>query len=48
MWKNVQGWKGGIAFGDGMEGVTLMEEVGECVKYWMGKWWQRRKKIVVW
>ena len=25
---------------------TVMEEVGECVMYWIGKWWQRRKDLL--
>ena len=24
----------------------VMEEVGECVKYWIGRWWQRRKDLL--
>ena len=32
----------------GVEGVsdTVMEEVGECVMYWIGKWWQRKKDLL--
>ena len=47
-WKSVQGGQGGgIAAGKGVEGAcdTVMEEVGECVMYWIGKWWQRRKDL---
>ena len=31
-----------LLLGKGMEGVSdVMEEVGECVMYWIRKWWQR-------
>ena len=26
--------------------MTLMDEVGECIVYWIGKWWQRRKDVL--
>ena len=26
--------------------MTLMEEVDECVLYWIGNWWQRRKDLL--
>ena len=31
-----------------MEGVsdTVVEEVGECVMHWKGKWWERRKELL--
>ena len=30
----------------GMKGiVTPKKEVGKCVTYWIGKWWQKRKKF---
>ena len=31
----------------GVEGVsdTVMKKMGECVMYWIGKWWQRRKDL---
>ena len=25
--------------------MTLMEEVGKYVMYWLGKWWQTRKDL---
>ena len=30
-----------------MEGICnrVMEDVGECVLYWFGRWWQRRKQL---
>ena len=24
---------------------SMMEAVGECVMYWIGKWWLRRKDL---
>ena len=37
-----------LLLGKGLEGVsgTVMEEVGECTMYWIGKWWQRRKDLL--
>ena len=37
-----------LLLGKGVEGVsdTVMEEVGECIMYWIGKWWQRRKYLL--
>ena len=34
--------------GNGMVGVsdTVMEEVGDCIMYWIGKWWQKRKDLL--
>ena len=25
---------------------AVMAEVGECVMYWIGKWWQRREVLL--
>ena len=37
-----------LLLGKGVEGVnkTVMEEVGRCIMYWIGKWWQRRKDLL--
>ena len=37
-----------LLLGKSVEGVsdTVMEEVGECIMYWIGKWWQRRKDLL--
>ena len=37
-----------MLLGKGVKGVsdTVMEEVGEYVMYWIGKWWQRRKDLL--
>ena len=34
-----------LLLGKGVEGICnrVMEEMGECVLYWLGRWWQRRK-----
>ena len=34
-----------LLLGKGMECVsgTVIEELGICFMYWIGKWWQRRK-----
>ena len=26
----------------------VVEEVGDCVMYWVEKWWQRRKDLLYW
>ena len=26
--------------------MTLIEEVGECIMYWIGEWCQRRKDLL--
>ena len=26
--------------------MTLIEEVGECIMYWIGEWWQKRKDLL--
>ena len=43
-----EGEKGGIAVGKGVEGICnrVMEDVGECVLYWLGRWWQRRQQLL--
>ena len=37
-----------LLLGKGMEDICnrVMEEVGECVVYWLGRWWQRRKQLL--
>ena len=32
----------------GVEGICnrVMECVGECIVYWFGRWWQRRKQLL--
>ena len=32
-----------LLLGKGVEGISdiVMEEVGECIMHWTGKWWQR-------
>ena len=37
-----------LLLGKGVKGVsdTMMEEVGECIVHWIGKWWQRRKYLL--
>ena len=39
---------GGIAVGKGVEGICnrVMEDVGECVLYWLGRCWQRWKQLL--
>lgn len=39
--------EGGFAVGKSVEGVSkiVLEELGECVVYWLGVWWQRRKEL---
>ena len=37
-----------LLLGNGVEGVSdsVMKEVGECIMYWIRKWWQRRKDLL--
>ena len=37
-----------LLLGKDVEGLSDigMEEVGECIMYWIGKWWQRRKDLL--
>ena len=32
----------------GVKGIRnrMMADVGECVLYWLGRWWQRRKQLL--
>ena len=43
-WKIVQEGKVALLLGKGVEGVCdiVMEEMGVCIVYWIGKWWQRK------
>ena len=49
IWKSVQEGKVALLLGKGVEGVSdiVMGDMGVCIMYWTGKWWQRRK-IVEW
>ena len=42
--------EGKLAFllGKGVKGVSdiVVEEIGKCIMYWLGKWWQRRKDLL--
>ena len=44
-----QGRKGGIGVVNGVEGICnrVMEDVGVSVLYWLDKWWQRRKQLLL-
>ena len=37
-----------LMLGKGVDGVsdTVMKEVGKCIMYWIGKWWQRMKDLL--
>ena len=37
-----------LLLGKGVEGICnrVMEDVGECVLYWLGRWWQRMKQLL--
>ena len=41
-----RGGKGILLLGNGVEGICnkVMKDVGECILYWLGRWWQRRKQ----
>ena len=36
-----------LLLGKGVGGICnrVMQDVGECVLYWLGRWWQRGKKL---
>ena len=36
-----------LLLGNGVEGIgnRVIEDVGEYVLYWLGRWWQRRKQL---
>ena len=36
-----------LLLGERVEGLCnrVMEEVGECIVYWLSRWWHRRKKL---
>ena len=44
-WREDEKGKMALLLGKGVEGICNreMEDVGECVLYWLGRWWQRRK-----
>ena len=44
-WRMDEEGKVALLLGKGVEDICnrMMEEVGECVLYWLGRWWQRRK-----
>ena len=46
-WRVDQEEKVAFLLGKGVEGICnrVMEDVGECVLYWLGRWWQRRKLL---
>ena len=37
-----------LLLGKGVEGICnrVMEDVGECILYWLSRWWQRRKPLL--
>ena len=37
-----------LLLGKGVEGICskVMEDVGGCVLYWLGRWWLRRKQLL--
>ena len=37
-----------LLLGRGVEGICnkVMADVEECVLYWLGRWWQRRKQLL--
>ena len=47
-WRVDEDGKVVLLLGKGVEGVCnrVIEEVGECVVYWLGWWWQRRKPLL--
>ena len=40
--------KEALLLGKEVEGIcnSVMEDVGECIVYWLGRWWQRRKQLL--
>ena len=46
-WREDEKGKMSLLLGNGVEGIgnIVMEDVGEYVLYWLGRWWQRRKQL---
>ena len=47
-WRVDEEGKVALLLGKGVEGICnrVIEDVGECVLYWLGRWWQRRKQLL--
>ena len=47
-WRVDEEGKLAMLLGKGVEGICnrVMEDVGECILYWLGRWWQRRKQLL--
>ena len=47
-WGAEEEGKVALLLGNGVEDICnkVMEVVGECVSYWLGIWWQRRKQLL--
>ena len=51
VWMNSGDWaegKVGTALGKEVVGICnrVMVDVGECLLYWLDRWWQRRKQLL--
>ena len=46
-WREDEKGKMSLILGNGVEGIgnIVMEDVGEYILYWLGRWWQRRKQL---
>ena len=47
-WRVDEEGKEALLLGKEVEGICnrVMEEVGGCILYWLGRWWQRRKQLL--
>ena len=47
-WRLDKEGKEAMLLGKGTEGICnrVMEDVGECKLYWLGRWWQKRKQLL--
>ena len=47
-WRVDEDGKVALLLGKGVTGICnrVVEDVGECVLYWLGRWWQRKKQLL--
>ena len=47
-WRVDEEGKVALLLGKGVEGICnrVLEDVGECISYWLSRWWSRRKQLL--